>query len=177
MAVGLAASKHQLGLALSWNGRRWTALRTPTMRGSSGASLSGVSCVSSSMCLAVGQRKTEGSRKTTMVAERWNGSRWNVTPVPALPVSSGTSLVSVSCATADACAAVGPNIINNQVLIEWWNGTRWAFSPSPALTDHSTSLADVSCVNNPSTTGTNAPVWCEAVGTSNSVDLVAMSYH
>jgi hypothetical protein len=177
MAVGPATSKHRLGLAQTWNGRRWTALRTPTMRGGSGASLSGVSCVSSSDCLAVGQHKTKGSHKATILAESWNGSRWRVTPIPALPVSGGTSLGSVSCATADACAAIGPNVINHQVLIEWWNGTSWAFSPSPDVTDTSTTLEDVSCVNNQSTTGSSAPVWCEAVGYSNSGPLVAMSYH
>ncbi len=178
MAVGPAATKSRLGLALSWNGQRWTALRTPTVRGSSDANLSGVSCVSSRFCLAVGQRRTKPSGRTTMLAESWNGSRWSATSIPALPVSRGTSLVSVSCATAVACAAVGPNVIKNRVLIEWWNGTGWAFSPSPALTDRSTSLADVSCVNDPSTTGTNASVWCEAVGhTSDTGDLIAMSYH
>lgn len=178
MAVGPAASGHQLGLAQRWNGSSWTALRTPTMRGSSGGTLTGISCVSASFCLAVGERKTAGSRRKTVLAESWNGSRWSVTPIPALPVSGGTSLERVSCATANTCAAVGPNVINHQVLIEWWNGTNWAFSPSPTLTNTSANLFDVSCVNNQPTPATGAPTWCEAVGyNSSSGALVAMSYH
>jgi hypothetical protein len=176
MAVGTPFSGHRLGLALRWNGSRWTALRTPKMPGTFRGQLYDVSCVSASVCLAVGERIPTHSRPPTTLAETWNGRRWSATKTPALPTSGRTSLEHVSCATADACAAVGPNVINREVLIEWWDGARWALSPTPPVTDASTSLADVSCVSNPSIASTGPPVWCEAVGSTNN-GLVAMSYH
>jgi len=60
-------------LALRWNGRKWTTLRTPAP---ADTSLISVSCSSWRACTAVGR---SGSG---LVAERWNGARWARQRVP-----------------------------------------------------------------------------------------------
>ena len=57
-----------------------------------------------------------------MLAERWNGTAWSLTPNPA---GSG-ALSGVSCTTSSACTAVGEASVG-------WNGTTWTLEPSPPL--------------------------------------------
>jgi hypothetical protein len=60
-------------LALRWNGRKWTTLRTPAPVGTD---LESVSCSSWRACTAVGRTAA------ALVAERWNGKTWTRQPVP-----------------------------------------------------------------------------------------------
>jgi hypothetical protein len=90
-------------------------------------SMFGVSCVSASNCVAVG----EDWANSHPVVERWNGARWTATSLP-LPSSTDTAVLGeVSCISANSCIAVGNysanylNAATYQMLAESWNGRSW----------------------------------------------------
>ena len=123
-------------LALRWNGTDWKLERPSTPPGETGGQLAGVSCSSPRACMAVGNSYT-GAGNPVMLAERWNGTRWEVerTPSPAGTTVSGLS--GVSCSAANGCTAIGDasNYPSPGVMLaERWNGTRWKLEsiPSPA---------------------------------------------
>lgn len=99
-----------------WNGRTWSIQR---LAGAPGADLNGVSCVSSTDCVAVGGLTNQSHQS---LAERWNGTRWSTerTPTPA----SGSILWAVSCPSGAECIAVGAR--SGLPLIERSQGTRWS---------------------------------------------------
>jgi hypothetical protein len=134
-------------LAESWNGTRWSVLPSPSP-GSTGADLSGVSCVSAAACMAVGG-SGNSSDVTSTLAESWDGARWSVVPSPN-PVTGGDAFRGVSCASKDACMAVGFSGSSNGVhttLAESWNGRRWSVLPSPNPVTGNNFFNGVSCVS------------------------------
>ncbi len=121
-----------------WNGISWAIDPAPNPPDSTSSYLSGVSCTSTTFCMAVGTGFT-GTTGTTLV-ENWNGSSWSI-----VSPSPGGVLAGVSCPGSTDCFAVGGG------AIEHWNGTGWTSS----ATVGSVSLSAVSCA------GSNA---CMAVG-------------
>jgi hypothetical protein len=125
-AVGLSASSDLRFSALveSWNGKRWDAHSVRATAGATPSGLSGVSCVSRSVCMAVG---LAGKPPLALL---WNGAKWTRTATEAPPAKAGR-LAGVSCASAATCMAVGESItgssgINLQhPLAELWNGGMW----------------------------------------------------
>jgi hypothetical protein len=113
--------------------------------------LLGVSCTSSSFCMAV------GTSTGTTLTESWNGTVWSVLPSPN-PSSIADSLTSVSCPSPTDCVAVG-NSYNTastyQDLVESWDGTTWSVMSAPVFAGDNSSFNSVSC-----TTST----YCVAVG-------------
>jgi hypothetical protein len=135
-----------------WNGHHWSIQHPPTPSGTSGSSLSSISCTSSSACIAVGSATIGPSGdKTVPLAERWNGSRWRIQRTPTAPAGlRDGSLVAVSCTSANACTAVaryvtGPG--NGAPVAERWNGTTWSIQrvPVPAHSGGTMYLTGVSC--------------------------------
>src|SRR5262249_55736664 len=106
MAVGTYTKASGAGVALAerWNGSTWRIQPIPSPRGAAWSNLFGVSCTSPSACEAVG---TTASRSGALkvLAEGWNGSRWQIQP--ALSLAGGGQLNGVSCTSASACTAVG----------------------------------------------------------------------
>jgi hypothetical protein len=135
------------GLIESWNGTRWSVVPSPNPGGNSrGKFLYGVSCLSASICTAV------GSMGSKTLAESWNGTKWSVVPSPNPSHSArGAFLLSVSCASASACTAAGEYANSAGVfktLVESWNGTKWSLVPSPnPASSHNAALSSVSCVS------------------------------
>jgi hypothetical protein len=140
-------------LAGRWTGSGWSLTQAPVSGGPYGNcsmctgaffDLAGVSCVSATACVAV------GNAGNGALVEGWDGTGWSIqdTPVP------GGSLSGVSCVSATACVAVGSD--GNQALVEGWDGTGWstqiASSPPGAL---NSTLSGVSCT---------ASTACTAVG-------------
>jgi hypothetical protein len=83
MATGSSTdqiNEAQFTLAESWNGTRWTLLHTPNPSSSSTAELLGLSCVSASDCMAVGDFQGIGNQVT--LAEAWNGTHWTIVKTP-----------------------------------------------------------------------------------------------
>ncbi len=123
--------------------------------GSGSNVLAGVSCTTSTFCVAVGSENT-GAGGGTLI-EQWNGTSWNVVPSVNAPATTDDALNSVSCVGTAFCLAVGGSGTGPAVA-ETWNGTAWSFvtAAAPAAST-SASLSSVSCVS--ATT-------CEVLGTA-----------
>ncbi len=96
-----------------------TATARKLNRRESTSSFSGVSCTSSSFCMAVGGYAAEDTERP--LAERWNGRAWSFTTEH---VAAGSaSLNSVSCTSADFCMAVGAGAGGAVAVV--WDGSLW----------------------------------------------------
>ena len=101
------------------------------------SSLSGISCVSTSFCEAVGGSITNGG-----VALSYNGSTWSKQAVP----SGVSSLSGISCVSTSFCEAVGG------ITVISYNGSTWSQQTVPSAVS---TLSGISCVSTS---------FCEAVG-------------
>ena len=119
-------------LAARWNGRMWSAMPAPPQY-----VYDAVSCVSESMCVAVG----EG-------AAHWDGVRWTADRVSD---PRGVSLTSVSCLSANDCFAAGEadGSGNGIGVLERWDGARWTEQRAAVGEDSGldSSSATVSCAS------------------------------
>jgi hypothetical protein len=106
----------------------WTAVAPPY----GSQVLQSVSCPTARRCIAVGytQRLEQGAIIDEPLAERWDGSRWAASPVPAVPHSQQTELNAVSCWSSSDCEAVGSREgkdgAHELLLGEHWNGSTWS---------------------------------------------------
>jgi hypothetical protein len=152
MAVGYYynGSPYQT-LIESWNGSDWSIVPSPNPSGGYNY-LNGVSCISSTDCVAVGAYfDSAADRGLQTLVETWNGTEWSITPSPDQS-SSDNELQSISCTRSTECIAVG---WGTSALIESWNGTSWSIVPSPSAGI----LLGVSCSRSTS---------CKAVGSRES---------
>jgi hypothetical protein len=96
-------------LTEEWNGGDWTVVPSPTpaqvYAPSAAVDLSGVSCPSSSSCVAVGVYQTDGNSPFQPLIEAWNGGGWTIEQAPS--VGSISYLDAVSCVSASVCVAGG----------------------------------------------------------------------
>lgn len=150
-ATGLAGAG--AGAAVS---RVWSVQPTPNPAGPLDSELFGVSCASASACMAVGYA-TQGTVRS-LLAERFDGSRWRLARPQAPPGAATADLLGVSCPAANACVAIGDYRARSgltRTLAERWNGTRWSIEPTldpgrpyrhPTL-DSGTELSGVSCAS------------------------------
>jgi hypothetical protein len=117
--------------------------------GGSYAYVGGVSCTSTSFCIAAGSYGGAGLDEP--FAERWDGSAWSLVSPPPL-AGSLSDLSNVSCTSPSACIAVGEHSIypfhgNFQTLVERWDGTSWSVQKTPNAPGKANMLADVSCTS------------------------------
>jgi len=141
-----------------WNGTSWAIQSTPNL-GIYGGSLQGVSCSSSTSCIAVGLNDNSPDGTATL-AEYWNGTSWAVQSSPDPAGGTDNTLSGVSCSSATACTAVGFYDTSSDVgetLAEYWNGTSWAILSTPNLADGG-QLSGLSC---------SSATSCTAVGSGN----------
>jgi hypothetical protein len=102
VAVGhFFVSRDQNALAERWKGHHWSVRTPPRPAFTGGAELTGVSCLSVSLCTAVGGAGP--ADPTGGLAELWNGMHWTIQPTPG---GDGWPLQQVSC-RATFCSAVG----------------------------------------------------------------------
>ena len=148
-------------LVMRWNGRQWTIDASPNLAGAGVNVLSGVSCASSTSCVAVGGSfvsTLDTSTELTLV-EAWNGSTWSIVPSPNPSIAIDSALAGVTCTSATSCLAVGnysTHLVNNTLALQW-DGTSWTIVPSPNPGSSTNSeLFGVSCSSGAS---------CVAVGT------------
>ncbi len=148
------------------SGGTWSSLAVPlpsNANTNNSARLSSVSCAAPSACAAVGDY-TDSSSHSDGLIETLSGNTWSPREAP-VPVNANTNparLTSVSCAAADACAAVGDysdTSSKTQGLIETLSGGSWsgieAPLPATATTTPNPHFASVSC---------GAAGTCSAVG-------------
>ncbi len=151
-----------LTLAERWNGTNWSIQATPNPVDFSGV-LSGVSCSSATVCIAVGA--TFGPPRGHTLGERWNGTKWSLQVTASPDGARSSSLLAISCSSVTLCTAVGQYTRQfgpPLTLAERWDGTSWSIQTTPNPADLNSFLDGVSC---PSATV------CIAVGTSFSPDV------
>jgi len=124
MAVGRAypSGDGAVSLIEQWNGSKWSLSKQAPNQGGDWL-LSGVSCNSTTSCMAVGSYTLNGNPDGLPFAEQWNGREW---ASEYLPGSEGDELYGVSCTTVSSCMAVGDG--STGTLIEHWNGASWTIS-------------------------------------------------
>jgi hypothetical protein len=162
VAVGYStdAKGHASTLIESWNGRRWSLVKSPNSAASDYSQLLAVSCPSRVTCSAVGRASDRKTGYQRTLAETWNGSRWKIDLSANASLLADNVLDGVSCTRTGTCTAVGYAADTNlnvwHTLIESWNGHAWSqvSSPNVSAAENSYLLA-VSC---PSSTR------CAAVG-------------
>ena len=135
-------------LVESWNGTSWAIISSPD-EGSGANGLEGVSCTSSTNCVAVGSYSNNSSSVAQSLVETWNGTSWSIISSPN-EGSGQNGLDSVSCTSSTDCVAVGS--YNNsssveQTLVETWNGTSWSIGSSPNAGSGQNALSNVSCTS------------------------------
>ncbi|HEY1914128.1 MAG TPA: hypothetical protein VGH27_01000 [Streptosporangiaceae bacterium] len=143
-----------------WNGSTWTIQNTPEATSSN---LNGVTCLSATDCVAVGDILTGVNINLDTLAEVWNGSTWTVQPTPTPKGATRAFLSAVDCTSSSNCLAVGDysgkNGRDQFLLAERWNGTSWKLSGTQTPSGStSTDLNAVSCASARS---------CIAVGSTN----------
>jgi sugar lactone lactonase YvrE/phosphodiesterase/alkaline phosphatase D-like protein len=124
-----------------WNGSEWTISTPKTPEGAKSASLYGVSCASSTFCVAVGLYDPDGVNKRTL-AESWNGSSWTILTTPS-EEKGFNALYAVSCTSSTSCTALG--VKGEKPLALRWNGSEWSTLAAPK--ESSTVSADLSCAS------------------------------
>ncbi len=158
VGVYLDSSDVQVSLAEAWNGTSWSIETTPNPSGAQISSLEGVSCTSSSKCIAVGGSEDSSGTVTTL-AEKRKGTSWSIETTPNPSGSTGSVLDGVYCTSTGACSAVGAYYDSSGTeltLAEAWNSSAWSIETTPNPSGSSGSVLDgVSC------TSTGA---CSAVG-------------
>jgi len=153
-----------------WNGSAWT-LVPGADTGQTFDQLSGVDCVSSTDCWAVGNAGPAqqdpnflpifpGAAGDQGLIEHWDGSSWSLVPSTTEPSPSGGFLYGVTCVDAADCWASGATTDSSGMasgfLLQHWNGTTWIdMSASVPGGSPSGILNSVSCVSS---------VQCWAVG-------------
>jgi hypothetical protein len=120
-AGGFCLAVDSAGRTFTWSGS-WR--RRPGI-GRSVGFVSGVSCASSSFCVAVANRSSQSA--STSYAVTWTGAGWSA-PVTLYGASGGAAeyerVQAVSCTSRSFCIAVGA-----QVGSEVFNGSRWSARP------------------------------------------------
>ena len=133
-AVGTESNSDGSTLAERWNGSSWSVVPTRN-RGHRSRSLQAVAAHSARRVFAVGSDASRTGIRTHILAERWRGSRWSVTPAPN-PGRHYNALQGVAVRSATRVWAVGttqPGIERSSAtLAERWNGTRWRVVSTPS---------------------------------------------
>jgi len=150
----------------------WSSVTVPAVTTSS--SLQGVSCPSTTFCVAVGSSSTAKNAHTNALVEVWNGDRWSTIPTPSSP---HRQLDSISCTSTTSCVAVGnyyPTPTHSVPFSEVWDGSQWTVEAGIERTEPniraSGVFTGVSCAsasfciavgnaNTPTGTGTLAEQW------------------
>lgn len=121
-------------VAERWNGKAWT-LQTVNDNSSTHA-FSGISCTSSTFCIAVGSGGPGSSpTESGPLAERWNGRQWSQASAPVALKTGGygsSTFTQVSCASPTLCVALGTLDWENGGdgsgsgwIAQRWNGSAW----------------------------------------------------
>ena len=127
------------GLGAFWDGTSWSAPAIPSPAGIGGEYLTGVSCLDSDTCIAVGTDTEIGTARTLTL--HGSGRAWTLVPSPN-PAGSYSELRGVSCVRLSLCAAVGLTVapsgdVRTLALrwngSEWGTGTAWELDDSPSL--------------------------------------------
>ncbi|MGO8870890.1 MAG: hypothetical protein ACLQPH_05710 [Acidimicrobiales bacterium] len=155
VAVGNQGEGSASALVERWDGQRWKVEHTPST-GATDTTLTAVSCSSPMACTAVGytQSGLGLAYPGTLLAERWNGSRWTIQSIPQPDGSDvGAYATGVSCPAVERCVAVGFYTVDDageHTVAADWNGSSWSLQSFPG---YSAELLSVSCASAKSCVG------------------------
>jgi hypothetical protein len=166
VAVGeyfLAKTNAQGMFAETWNGSRWAVSPIATPAGGA-ATLSGITCRTTTECVAVGSVTPKGATISGALIEGWNGTGWTRQAAPTSGGGMSASLVDVSCASAASCVTVGfayspgaSSTPTTTAFTEVRSGTTWKLHAIPVPAGRDSALGGVSCTS---------PTRCFTVGGS-----------
>jgi hypothetical protein len=139
-------SNENKSLVDTWNGTGWALAPSTALAGE----LTGVSCPSTTFCMAVGRGNYVGSDQLA-IAGSWNGKTWSADALPQPAGAMQAALLAVSCTTATACLAVGS--ADSGPYAERWNGSRWSMAPAPVDSTYGNTLDSLSCTASDACTG------------------------
>jgi len=167
IAVGNANSPtHYLQtLVETFDGTSWSIVSSPNTSPTQPQYLNGLTCQSTTFCVAVGAYEIEPGLTQTL-ALTYDGTNWTITPSPNSSPQEVNILGTVSCTSTTNCVAVGTYVVAtaSRTLIETFDGANWVVTPSPNTADtEGNTLNGVSCVS---------PSSCEAVGNYADSDFV-----
>jgi hypothetical protein len=160
MAVGNYEnrSRRNVSFAARWRKGRWQLLTTPAIRGQHLVNFDGISCSTSTVCMAVGNTEDNTrQRYYHAFAELWSGGKWRLTTLG----PDGSFFYGASCPSRTHCFAAGFDFPSHASfahgLIEAWNGDAWKTQRAPETSAPGSGdvLTDVSCATS---------LDCEAVG-------------
>lgn len=112
---------------------KWSIAQTPSLGASVVNSfLYGISCATSTSCVAVGSDDTGDFNTSVPVILILDNGTWTVAPTPSLVPEFGV-LQSVSCPSPTVCTAVGYQATSDttETLVETLNDDAWSVAPSP----------------------------------------------
>jgi sugar lactone lactonase YvrE len=142
LAVGYDNAANR-GLAQAWNGEKWSALKGPA-----GRLAKGVSCGTTSACVAVDETLEHSAASDWWTLE---GSTWTRTDAPLAVPSGGTlkTASGVSCTAKATCTAVGTYLDGSgstKPLVERSSGfvPSWSVQSTASMVGEA---KDVSCVS------------------------------
>jgi len=142
------ASSNMFPMALKWDGTKWETMSVPAPETAILSSLHGISCSSTSSCVAVGLVFDFSFTQKTL-AMHWDGTKWEIRSTPNPAGTSVSNLRAVSCTAGNACTAVGSYLKGETTTTAQamrWNGTSWAVQTVPAMEGEKESdLFGVSC--------------------------------
>jgi hypothetical protein len=146
-------------LAERWNGSEWKVQAVPSPNGEKASHFTGVSCTSSTDCIAVGTtgRNGEGSEYSATFAEQWNGTEWSLQATVNPAEVQDDDMWGVSCSSSTACMATGYTFGKHALpLAESWNGKEWKLLsvPIPSEADVGILEGGVSCTSSTACTAT-----------------------
>ena len=141
----------------------WAIAPAPTPAAAKAAFLSGVSCASARLCIAVGWVTTRAGAGVAL-AERLTPAGWAVQRIPTPSAATEVQLTGIACASPSFCTAAGWFEAGGvQVMLtERWDGARWVIGRTryPAGA-REVQLTDVACPS---------PSACTAVGSFTDTD-------
>jgi hypothetical protein len=149
VAVGYYVNAKNLAepLVETLTGSKWAVRNLSLPAGAVVATLSAVSCTSTTFCALVGQFGTNTAHHQNFF-ESWNGNAFTRMKVASLPAGPPSTSF-VSCVSAKACVAVGQSAAAppDNGVAESWNGKAWSVAPVPWPKGTLSSVLDsVSCV-------------------------------
>jgi hypothetical protein len=152
-------SVYHVGGLLQYDGERWTPTANSSLNKDQNFIVAAVSCPGPRACEVVNGALTQPFRSETLVlALRWDGSSWSWQGVPVPLGTISAQILGVSCASVNACEAVGDYITKGfqDAFAVGWNGKTWHYQLTPGIPGGSLEfLRAVSCPS---------PDDCEAVG-------------
>ncbi|GAC1583062.1 MAG: hypothetical protein NVS3B24_21550 [Candidatus Dormibacteria bacterium] len=133
-----------------WDGFAWSIQDSPNPDNAAGVFISGVTCVASADCWAVGYYLPRGVSSFQTLAEHWDGRSWSIVKSDNTDASHTNALFSITCTDSTNCWAVGARTDARgtfQTLAERWDGTVWKLVSSPNVGTGANLLLSVTCIS------------------------------